>query len=109
RPAGGVRAMQAPIATADRDQLCDGRCSSEHVSHSLFYSSKLQPLRHIYPDNHLFEELDPATRLVVSEPLGDLPGAWNLVPESSYGVVGHGEDAMYPFTPVSPEASVYAV
>jgi glutamine amidotransferase len=101
--------FQGTIATTNGDQLWAFRYSSEHDSRSLFYSTKLETLRHIYPDNHLFEELDPATRLVVSEPLGDLPGAWHAVPESSYGVVGHGEDAMYPFTPVSPEASVYAV
>ncbi|MGW6685053.1 class II glutamine amidotransferase, partial [Streptomyces sp. NPDC054961] len=38
-------------------------------------------------------------RLVVSEPLGDLPGAWNEVPESTYGVVQPGADAIYPFRP----------
>ena len=39
------------------------------------------------------------TRIVVSEPLGDLPGAWNEVPESSYGVVYGGQDEMRPFRP----------
>jgi hypothetical protein len=39
------------------------------------------------------------TRLVVSEPLGDLAGAWNEVPESSYGVVHHGHDEPHPFRP----------
>ena len=34
------------------------------------------------------------TRLVVSEPLGDLPGAWNEVPESAAGVVRPGTDEM---------------
>ena len=35
-------------------------------------------------------------RLIVSEPLGDLAGAWNEVPESSYGVVHHGQDKLHP-------------
>ena len=39
------------------------------------------------------------SRLVVSEPLGDLAGAWNEVPESSYGVIQPGDDALLPFTP----------
>ena len=39
------------------------------------------------------------TRLVVSEPLGDLAGAWNEVPESSYGLVHHGHDELHPFRP----------
>jgi len=37
---------------------------------------------------------------LVSEPLLNLPGAWNEVPESSYGVVREGEDEMHPFTPI---------
>jgi hypothetical protein len=43
------------------------------------------------------------SRRVVSEPLGDLPGAWNEVPESSY-VVQPGDDELHPFAPVAPDA-----
>jgi hypothetical protein len=42
------------------------------------------------------------TRLVVSEPPGDLAGAWNEVPEASYGVVQEGQDELRPFTPRMP-------
>ena len=42
------------------------------------------------------------SRLIVSEPLRDLPGAWNMVPESSYGVVQAGADELHPFTPQVP-------
>ena len=45
---------------------------------------------HQYPDNPVLHELSDETRLVVSEPLGDLAGAWNEVPESSCGVVQAG-------------------
>jgi predicted glutamine amidotransferase len=101
--------MQGTLATTNGEQVWVFRYSSEHDSLSLFFSTKVETLREIYPDNHLFEELDPATRLVVSEPLGDLPGAWHEVPESSYGIVGSGGDSLHPFTPISPETSVYAV
>jgi hypothetical protein len=40
------------------------------------------------------------------EPLGDLAGAWNEVPESSYGVVHHGHDELHPFRPRSMPAAV---
>jgi len=43
------------------------------------------------------------SRLVVSEPLGDLPGAWNEVPESSYGLVQPGNDELHTFAPVPPD------
>jgi glutamine amidotransferase len=39
---------------------------------------------------------------VVSEPLGDLPGAWQPIPESSYGIVQKGGDALGRFQPVAP-------
>jgi hypothetical protein len=39
---------------------------------------------------------------IVSEPLGDLAGAWNEVPESSYEVVHEGDDELHPFRPVAP-------
>jgi hypothetical protein len=39
---------------------------------------------------------------VVSEPIGDLPGAWVELPEASYGVVGKGSDQLLPFTPKPP-------
>ncbi len=47
------------------------------------------------------QELSDETRLVVSEPLGDLAGAWNEVPESSYGVVQPGQDELHPFQPLA--------
>ena len=37
--------------------------------------------------------------IVVSEPLGDLAGVWNEVPEASYGVVREGRDELRPFAP----------
>jgi glutamine amidotransferase len=37
----------------------------------------------------------------VSEPLGDLPGAWNQVPESSVGIVQPGNDELRTFSPRS--------
>jgi glutamine amidotransferase len=59
-------------------------------------------LRAQYPDNPVLQGLSDESRLVVSEPLGDLEGAWNEVPESSYGVVQEGQDELHPFTPRPP-------
>ena len=40
---------------------------------------------------------------MVSEPLGDeLPGAWNEVPESSWGVIKPGDDEIHAFEPEAP-------
>jgi glutamine amidotransferase len=55
----------------------------------------------LYTDRPRLQELSDETRIVVSEPLVDLPGAWNEVPESSYGVVREGDDELRPFRPVA--------
>ena len=47
----------------------------------------------------MLHQLGDETRLVVSEPLRDLAGAWNEVPESSCVVVRPGEDQFLPFAP----------
>jgi glutamine amidotransferase len=40
--------------------------------------------------------------LIVSEPLGDLAGAWNEVPEATVGIVQSGDDELRPFAPMAP-------
>src|SRR5439155_26364173 len=50
-----------------------------------------------HPDNPVLQELSDESRLVVSEPLGDLAGAWDAVPESSYGVIQEGQDELHEF------------
>ena len=56
-------------------------------------------LRKLYPDNVMLAGLDEEDRLIVSEPLGDLPGVWNEVPESSWGCVKPGPDEIGQFEP----------
>ena len=46
----------------------------------------------------MLQQLSAEARLVVSEPLGDLPGAWNEVPESMAGWIRPGDDVLVPFT-----------
>jgi glutamine amidotransferase len=39
---------------------------------------------------------------VLSEPLGELVGAWQPVPESSYGIIQKGADELGRFQPKQP-------
>ncbi len=94
--------IQMTVATTDGERLWAFRYSSERNSRSLFYSTEIHALRHLYPGNERFKDTGDETRLVVSEPLSELPGAWNEVPESSYGIVQHGPDELRPFTPSAP-------
>ena len=94
--------IQMTIATSDGESVWAFRYSSEGRSRTLFFSTAIHALRELYPENPMFQNLDDETRLVVSEPLGQLPGAWNEVPEASWGCVGPGQDRLEPFLPVRP-------
>jgi predicted glutamine amidotransferase len=93
--------FQGTIATSDGECIWAFRYSSEGRSRSLFFSTDVRTLRALYPDNELLRDLGDESRLVVSEPLGELPGAWNEVPEASYGVIQPGQDELRPFTPTT--------
>ena len=98
--------IQMTVATTDGKQVWAFRYSSEGASRSLFYSTDVSTLRHQHPDNPVLHQVSDETRIVVSEPLGDLAGAWNEVPESSYGVIREGQDELRPFTPRPPSRPV---
>ena len=59
----------------------------------------MDALKALYPDSLELLGLSYETRVVVSEPLGDLQGAWNEVPESHVGIVQPGADELGPFRP----------
>jgi predicted glutamine amidotransferase len=94
--------MQGTIATTDGVSVWAFRYSSEGKSRTLFYSTGIETLREIYPENEIFRSVGSESRLVVSEPLGDLPGVWNEVPEATYGVIQPGPDEIHPFAPIPP-------
>jgi predicted glutamine amidotransferase len=95
--------VQMTVATTNGETVWAFRYSTEGSSRSLFYSEKVGTLRELYPELEILEHVDEETRLIVSEPLRDLPGAWHEVPESSYGVVQPGQDELHPFAPAQPE------
>jgi len=92
--------IQMTIGTSDGKCLWAFRYSSERDSRTLFYSTDVRTVRRLHPELALFQEVSDESRIIVSEPLGDLSGAWNEVPESSYGVVQDGEDELGAFHPI---------
>ncbi|HET9303919.1 MAG TPA: class II glutamine amidotransferase [Propionibacteriaceae bacterium] len=94
--------FQGTIATTNGESIWAFRYSSEGKSRSLFFSTDVAALRQLHPEVEILHAVGEETRLVVSEPLGDLPGAWNEVPESSAGVVRPGTDEMRSFRPLAP-------
>jgi glutamine amidotransferase len=94
--------VQMTVATTNGESVWAFRYSSEGQSRSLFFSTDVSTLVQLHPDVEILQGLGEETRLVVSEPLGDLAGAWNEIPESSAGVIRPGRDEIRPFQPVGP-------
>ena len=94
--------IQMTVATTDGTSIWGFRYSSEGKSRTLFYSTRVDTLREQHPEVAILHELSGEARLVVSEPLGDLRGAWNEVPEAHYGVVRPGQDELHAFVPLAP-------
>jgi predicted glutamine amidotransferase len=94
--------IQMTVATTDGETTWAFRYSSEGRSRSLFHSTDVSTLRHQYPDNPDLHQLSDDARVVVSEPLGDLRGAWNEVPESTCVTIRGGVEDLRPFSPSAP-------
>jgi glutamine amidotransferase len=99
----GVRfPMQGTLATTDGVTTWAFRYSSEGRSRSLFHSTDVAELKRQHPDNTMLDGLSDDARLVVSEPLGTLRGAWREVPEASSLAIRGGEEEIRPFSPLAP-------
>ena len=96
--------IQMTVATTDGEVTWAFRYSSEGRSRSLFHSTDVRTLRLQHPDNPSLRELSDDARLVVSEPLGSLRGAWREVPESTCLVVDGGREQLHPFSPATTAA-----
>jgi glutamine amidotransferase len=99
RQQGIEHPIQMTIGTADGTNVWAFRYSSEGKSRSLYYSTNVRTLREMYPERPRLQEVSDESRIIVSEPIVELAGAWNEVPESSYGLVCEGEDQLHPFRP----------
>jgi glutamine amidotransferase len=94
--------IQMTVAASDGERVWAFRYASKGEPSSLFYSTDIPTLRSQYPDNPLVTGLSDESRLIVSEPLGDLAGAWNRVPASTWGVIQPGDDELNHFGPARP-------
>ena len=98
--------FQGTIATTDGESTWAFRYSSEGKSRSLFFTTDVPTLRKRYPEREDLREFSDDARLIVSEPLGDVAGVWNEVPESSYGIVTPDHAELQTFRPTEPAKSV---
>ena len=75
--------IQMTVATSDGDAPLGVPLLERGRSRSLFYSTDVARCAPSTRTTPCCTMVSDESRLVVSEPLGDLAGAWNEVPESS--------------------------
>jgi glutamine amidotransferase len=96
--------IQMTVATTDGETTWAFRHASDGVPRTLFHSTDISTLRSQYPDNPVLHKLSDDARLVVSEPLGDLYGAWQEVPPDTCLIVHGADQELRPFTPSVPQS-----
>ena len=99
RKAGVEHPMAMTLGIGNGTELWVFRYASNGQSRSLFASTDIRTLRKLYPDIPRFASVSEETRMVVSEPFIDLPGAWNEIPEGTCARIANGESEMRPFRP----------
>ncbi|WP_182113743.1 MULTISPECIES: class II glutamine amidotransferase [unclassified Actinotalea] len=96
--------FQGTLAATDGRRMWAVRYSSEGRSRTLFRNADISALRQHYPHSRALRGVPDDARLVVSEPLGDLRGAWLEVPEATCLVVDGRDEEVRPFVPRAPAA-----
>lgn len=99
---GVAQPINMTVGALDGKRLIAVRYSSEADSRTLFHNTCVRHLRQLYPDNPQIAALDDDAFLLLSEPLTEMPGAWEEVPEATAIIAGHGQVTHYPFAPVPP-------
>jgi glutamine amidotransferase len=97
--------VQMTLGFSDGERLWAVRYSSEQSSRTLYISADSATAQKLYPDSRRFARLTDEDRIIVSEPLSDLPGVWLEVPESTALIVQRGHDEHRPFRPQAPTAA----
>jgi predicted glutamine amidotransferase len=99
---GIEHAVQMTLGFSDGERLWAVRYSTERRSRTLYVSADRDTVQALHPDDPRFARLTDEDRVIVSEPLSDLPGVWLAVPEATALVVQPGADERVPFRPQAP-------
>jgi glutamine amidotransferase len=95
--------VQMTLGFSDGERLWGVRYSSEGHSRTLYVSADANTVQALHPDDDRFKRFTDEDRVIVSEPLSDLPGLWIEVPEATALIVQRGPDEHRPFRPQAPE------
>jgi predicted glutamine amidotransferase len=91
--------VQASIGVTDGECVWAIRYSTERRSRTLFVSADADAIRALHPENERLQRLRGEDRVIVSEPLADLTGVWDEIPDGTAVIVQPGADESRPFRP----------
>jgi predicted glutamine amidotransferase len=91
--------VQMTVGVADGERLWAVRYASAEAPRTLFVSEDVDAVQRLHPENARLRELTEGDRIVVSEPLVDLPGAWREVPPGTALELADGEIRQTSFAP----------
>jgi glutamine amidotransferase len=104
RSFGVEDAVQGTFGISDGETLWAVRYATTGTPRTLYTSSDVETVRHLYPDDARLRRVSDDDRAVVSEPFSDLPGLWEEVPASTTLTVRRGGVLEHaPFHPRAPE------
>jgi predicted glutamine amidotransferase len=83
--------LNMTVCATDGKQIVAVRYASDGRSRTLFHSTSFRHLHELYPNDQRIAAVGDDAFMVVSEPLVDLPGAWESIPEGS-AIVARGSD-----------------
>jgi predicted glutamine amidotransferase len=96
---GIENAVQTSIGVTDGERIWAFRYSSEGRSRTLFVSADVSAVRELHPENPTLQRMRDEDRVVVSEPMSELPGLWHEIPASTVLLVQPGPDEQHEFRP----------
>ncbi|AUA55275.1 Amidohydrolase EgtC [Achromobacter spanius] len=99
---GVTHPINMTVCALDGERLIAVRYSSEAESRTLFHNTCVRHLRELYPQDPQIAALDENAFLLLSEPLSEMPGVWEEVPEATAIIAGGGDVRHYPFVPIAP-------
>ncbi|MFF2495538.1 class II glutamine amidotransferase [Agromyces sp. NPDC058064] len=89
--------MQGTIAVSDGSVVWAFRYSSAGRTRTLFHSIAMATLQEMYPEEERLRGFGARARVIVSEPLSNLPGAFVEVPEATVAILEDGQYRHEPF------------
>ena len=87
---GVADAVQASFGVSNGVDLWAVRYASAGKARTLFASADVDAIQRLHPENPRLQLLSADDRLIVSEPIADLPGLWQEIPQGSAVTVRRG-------------------